>query len=185
VDIERTLETQRLKLLRIVAGLVVAVGFLALGPVSRVFSERGLGFVGSVLARAEAAARNLVITQVCLIAGRRGLALDCSLMVALSGADLVPEDTDVSWAACQRRLKVLRAVLSNLPRQALRLLRRIAKHARRKVRSHSQRFDPCHSISLRGGRRVAIRIERPPDKRCFSSLSILPLPECRVGGAGG
>jgi len=73
VDIERILETQRLRLLRIVAGLVVVAGVLTVGPVSRRFWEWTLGFVGVILMRAEAAAKYMLITQACLILDRCGL----------------------------------------------------------------------------------------------------------------
>jgi len=51
VDMERALETQRLKLLRVLAGLVLAVAFVSGAPLSRDFSRWARGVVASVLSR--------------------------------------------------------------------------------------------------------------------------------------
>jgi len=126
VDIERALETQRLRLLRMVAGLVVLVGFLSAHPVSRGFSIWTCRFVGSILSRAEAAARYLVIAQA-------------------------------------RMLKALRAILMDLPRHALRLLRRIEKQSRVDTHQPSPYPDTRLSTSCHDWRLAGNRIDRPPD----------------------
>ena len=181
MDIERTLETQRLRLLRIVAGLLVVVGFFAVGPVSRGFSDWVTRYVGSVLSRAEAAARCLVMTQACVIAARGGLAVDRGLLSAALAPEWSAEKPETSLAECQRRLQALRAVLLDVPRHALRLLRRIEKHMRRALRA--ARLSPCPglcpSASLSGWRLGVIRIERPPDKASPASLIFSPPPDPR------
>ena len=185
MDIERTLETQRLRLLRIVAGLVVVVGVLALGPVSRGFSVWVCGYVGSVLSRAELAARYLVIAQARLIAAQRGCDLDVSRFSETLVQSYAPPETASGVAEIRVRLRALRAVLMNVPRYALRLLRRIEKQVSGSGSRPSPRFDPCRSSDLCARRRAAIRIERPPDKGLFASLLISPLPGFRAGGVGG
>jgi len=178
VDVERTLETQQLKLLRIIAGLAVVLGVLAVGPVSRWFSEWTLGFVGSVLSRAEAAARYLFMTQAYLILRERGVDLDRNQISEALGAELIVDAPDVSLPECRRRLKTLRALLMDLPRHALHLLRRIEKRYRRAPRSDQNlsRTDMRRSSPLNAWRKTALRVERPPDKNWFAapSLSLPP-----------
>ncbi len=175
MDIEQTLETQRHRLLRIVAGLVVLVGVLAVGPVSRRFSDWTLGFVGSVLSRAEAAARYLLITQACLIISRNGLDLDRRRIPEFLAPVVIVDDdgTDISLTNCQGRLRALRAVLMDLPRYAGRLLRRMEKQVRRTTSGDqaSPRPEQNQSALLGRWRLAAKRVERPPDKvRCGSAV---------------
>ena len=164
MDIERALETQRLRLLRVIAGLVVLLGFLSVGPVSRGFSVWVCGFVGPVLARAEAAARYLVIAHAYRMAGRSGFDLDRRQISESFAGAFVTDDPDVSLLECQRRLKALRAVLMDLPLHALRLLRRIEKQRRRAMRADqaSPDMDADISESLCQWRLAGNRIERPP-----------------------
>ena len=174
MDLERTLETQRLRLLRLVAGLVVLVGVLSVGPVSRVFSVLICRYVGSVLSRAEEAARYLVIAHAYRVVARSGFDVDRSLISESLDRAVSADCADVSLPACRRRLKVLRAVLADLPRHALRLLCRIEKQNRRTMRvDHSS---PCPnarlSASLCQWRLAGNRIERPPDKNPLVSLSL-------------
>ena len=174
MDLERGIETQRLKLLRLVAGLVVLLGLLSVGPVSRVFSVSVCAFVGSILSRAEAAAKYLVIAQARLIVARRGMNWDRSRFSDPRARIFVADQIDVSLADCRARLKALRAVLMNLPRHALRLVRRIEQQIRGAaapnwpLRSAVRR----RSVSLCDWRLATRRIERPPDKTLPGSLII-------------
>jgi len=189
VDIERTLETQRLKLLRIVAGLGVVLGVLTVGPISRWFSEWTLGFVGALLPRIEAASRYMVITQAYLIGGRSGLRMDARQIAGCLAPILPLSETEISLPDCQKRLKALRLILSDLPRHAARLVRRIEKEARRAVRTIRV---PHHGEGssfalLSESQLITNRIERPPDKiRALhrSFYLFLPPPENRAGGVG-
>lgn len=162
---ERALDIQRLRLLRIIAGLVLLLGFLSVGPVSRGFSVWACGFVGSVLARAEAAARYLVIAHAYRLAARGGFDVDRKQLAACA-ARVSIADADVSLADCQRRLRVLRMVLKDLPRAALRLLRQIVKQARRTGAERA--FLPAPEVRLLGSpcdwRLARTRIDRPPDR---------------------
>ncbi len=176
MDIERTLETQRLKLLRIVAGLLVLVGVLAVGPVSRRFSVWTLGFVGSILSRAEAAARYMTVTQACLMADRCGLGVDRRQIAVPVVPVIAANDTVLSTDECRRRLRVLRATLSNLPRHALRLLRQIARRIHRSAKGCSPRVVICRSAAIQAWQHATKRIERPPDKRAPISSFLAPPP---------
>ncbi len=178
MDIERTLETQRLKLLRMVAGLVVSLGFMALGPVSRGFSNWVARYVGSILSRAELAVRFMLITQACLMVARRGMDIDRRQISAFLDPVLWTGETELSLSECHARLRAVRGVLLDLPRHAMRLLRRIKKRLRRGECSDPISPCPSHglSISFSGWRLAENRIERPPDKSCrhLWSLNLPP-----------
>ena len=187
MDFETALETQRLRLLRVIAGLVVLLGFLSVGPVSRGFSVWVCGFVASVLSRAETAARYLVIAHAYRIVAHSGFDVERSQISESFAPVFVAEDAEDSPAECQQRLKVLRAVLMDLPRHALRLLRRIEKQSRRAMGAGQPlpRFDVHLSALLCAWRLAGTRIERPPDDGLSASSSLLPPPGIPAGGVGG
>ena len=163
---ERTIETQRLRLLRLVAGLFVVVGFLSVGPVSRSFSLWARGFIGPILSRAEAAVGYLVIAQARRMAARTGDTADRSRFSVSVAPEFASCERDFSLWDARGRLKVLQAVLTDLPRYALRLLRRIEKQrARGAGASRSVPRPGAHfSALLCDGLLARNRIERPPDK---------------------
>jgi len=179
VDFERTLETQQHRLL--------VVGFFSVGPVSRGVSDWVARYVLSILSRAEAAARCLVMTQACIIAARGGLAVDRKLLSESVAPEFSADYSDVSLTECQRRLTDLRAVLMDLPRHALNLLRRIEKHMRRAQRTARPLRCPTPrlSASLSGWQLGINRIERPPDKAWPISSNFSPPPGIPAGGKGG
>ena len=181
MDFERTRETQRLKLLRIVAGLVVVVGFLSVGPVSRGFSIWVRELVGAILTRAEAAARCLVIAQAGSMLARSGTDMDRNVFSENLARVFTLDETEVSLTDFGQRLETLRAVLMNLPRHAARLIHRIQKHMRRATRAVRVSVDPklCVCAALEGWLKPGTRIERPPDKVGFTSLFFLPPPDLR------
>ena len=166
MDLERAIETQRLRLLRIVAGLLVAVGVLTIGPVSCRFSDWVLGFVRSILSRAETAARYLVIAQARLMSSRGGMDIDQSQFSVSIASVFVAEAADVSLPDCRERLNALLAVLTHLPRHAARLIRRIERQTRGVACACrlSHRFDERLLASLDDWRLAEPRIDRPPDK---------------------
>ena len=188
MDMERAIETQRLRLLRVVAGLVVAVGVLSVGPVARLFGL-GLGLVGSILSRAEVATRYLVLAQARRMAARHGNSVDWSqFSKSLSHVFDAPE-TEVSVSDCRARLRALRAVLMDLPRHALRLLRRIEDQMRGAAGAgpHLPRADERRSARIQGWRLAGNRIERPPDQTelLSASPSFLSPSGFRTGAADG
>jgi len=77
------------------------------------------------------------------------------------------EGAEVSVSECRARLKVLRGVLMDLPRHALRLLRRIEKQIRRAIGADqpSPGWAEALPASLCHWRLPGNRIERPPDHR--------------------
>jgi len=133
VDFERTLETQRLRLLRLVAGLVLLIGFLSVGPVSRGFSVAICRYVGSVLSRAEMAARYLVIAQAHRMVALGAFQGQRSQISESLAHAFVKTHADVSPSECQRRLKALRALLLDLPARDARICLR---RTRRRLFSH-------------------------------------------------
>ena len=165
MDMELAIETQRLRLHRLVAGLLVIVGFLSFGPVSRGFSDWTSRFVGSILSRAEAAARFLVIAQARRIATRHGFDGDHGKLLLVFTHELGACGTNPSLSDLRGRLEALQAVLKDLSRHALRLLRRLEKQCRRAACAyrHLPRAEERFLASLQGWRMAAIRIERPPD----------------------
>ena len=164
MDFEQAIETQRLRLLRLVAGLIVLLGFLSVGPVARGFSVSVCRFVGSVLSRAEAAARYLVMAQAHSMVAQSGFHVRQSQLSACFERVFAADESDLSVAECQRRMRVLRAVLKDLPRSARSLLRQIAKHARRtgRVLPVSPRPEARLPAPLCAWRLAQARIERPP-----------------------
>jgi len=182
VDIEQTLETQRLRLLRIVTGLFLLVEVLAVGPVSRRFSDWTFGFVGSVLSRSEAATRYLLITQTCLMVDSCGLGVTRSQITLSRLPEWDFDDVSVALPDFRQRLRALRAALLNLPRHALRVLRRIAKQMRRTPDKEPPHVHLCVTAPLSRWRQVPNRIERPPDKHKLDALRLLsPPPDARRG----
>ena len=187
MDFEQAVETQRLRLLRILAGLLAAVWFLSAYPVSRGFSVWTCRFVDSVLSRAEAAAQCLVIAQARIIAAHNGRRLDQRMVSDALSRVIIPDELDASLPDCQRRLKSLRAMLMDLPRHALCLLRRLEKRARRGARAC--RVSPCPELTLTAPlcawQLAEVRIERPPDKSNPVWHVTQPPPGFRAGGEGG
>ncbi len=175
MDFERAIETQRLKLLRLVAGLVVLVGVLSLGPISRGFSISVCRFVGAMLSRAETAAQYLVIAQARLMESRSGSAIGQSRLSESLARAFVVDEKAVSLSDCRERLKALLAVLTHLPRHAARLIRRIEKQMRGVISPCRLlfRFEKHPSPALRDRQLAGPRIERPPDK----GLPVSPFPD--------
>jgi len=180
---ERAIDTQRLRLLRLVAGLLVAVGILSVGPVSRGFSIWACEFVGSILSRAEVATRYLVVAQARRIAALRGGTVEMSRFSVPFAPEFPLCETQTTVRDLRLRLRALQAVLTNLPRHALRLMRRIGKR-RRSGAQVSPRPSTLFSGTLFDWRLAGIRIERPPDSILCTSFPILPPSGFRAGGEG-
>jgi len=117
-----------------------------------------------VLCRAESAAHCLVIAQARLILARRGLKVDARRFSEDLEHVFDTPKTAVSSADCQARLRALKSVLSDLPRHARRMIRRIERPMRDMTDAfrHVPRRDDL-SIPLTKWRLSAMRIERPPD----------------------
>ena len=178
MDLERAVETQRDALLRLLARLLFLVEVIACTPVSGRIPRWVSSMVSGVLHRAEMATGYLLIAcaRVLVAKGMSGglqkipapkdaapvLVWDCIRETAHFSLD-----DAVSASGLLMRIRALRAVLENLPREALRLLQRHAdaRFARRKmVFGDRQVCDFERSIMPAMARLCAARLERPPDK---------------------
>jgi len=176
LQIEHGIATQRLRLSRLVAGLLLAVNFLSFLPFSsesRHWLQRALL---SVLTRAECAAYYLVIAQAGVLAVRAGVFERPSQFYAamgdLGGPDFSSCEAGSYFAPLERRLKILRAMLADLPRYAVRLLRRVLSAGESRTRARGASFAVGFEVRLSGLRLAAEPIEKPPDK------APVPLPCC-------
>jgi len=171
VTIEQAIQTQRSRLLRLVAGLLVVLGFLSVGPVSRSFSDWACGYVSSILSRAELAARYLVIAQARRIVVRRGVTVDFRRVLEECAFDT--REGDLSLSDCIARLRVLQRILRNLSHHALRLIRWIEKRTRAACTDQAMpRPNVPLSASLQNWQLAKTRVERPPDIVSFAPPSI-------------
>ena len=183
MDLERALETQRARLLQLLAGWVVMLGFLSAGPLALPLPRWVRAFFATLVTRAEFAAQSLVQVSACLQI--TGGAVD-----PVRGQRPAPTSeatSDVpSTQALFQRIEALRLLLETLPRHTRRLLR--------VQKSVGVAFD--YSVPLRvlvsqdhgakaGANWVAPRVERPPDKAQtdFDGLVRTP-PALQAGGAG-
>jgi len=182
VDFEQTIETQRLRLLRVVAGLALLLGVLSLGPISRCFSISVCQFAAAILSRSEAAARYLVIAQARAMLGQSGIRVTQNQLFACHERVFVADENDVSLADGQRRLRVLRAVLKDLSRAAYRLLHQIAKQAKRTGTRAALLFPIIRlDAALCDWQLIRTRVERPPDKADLIPKITVPLSDPRRG----
>jgi len=179
MDLERALETQRLRLLRVVAGWIAVLRFLSGAPFSVPCSLRQ--FFASLVIRAELAAQYLVTVSVRLQGGnsqaRTGPKPDRAL-----GGDDVPSVEDL-----MRRMAALCDLLENLPRAARRLIRASDKGKRSQARPRpiltvvASPMTACAQITPES---LAPRTVWPPDIQCAQFVSI-PSPRVPAGGKGG
>ena len=185
MDIERAMETQRLRLLRVLAGLIAVVAFVSAAPFSSAVSRWFAESVFSILLRAEAAAQCLVIVQARLLAVRKGSDLNRASLPELRISRTLEIETPVSLKDLRKRLDALRALLSDLPRHGLRLLRSTEKRAFRAPRTHETAPSRAAPGGLTTLRIIGSRIERPPDKGNAQPSNLCTSPRFRAGGEDG
>jgi hypothetical protein len=160
-----------------VAGLFAAVVVLSVAPLSHRASHWIAGNVASILSRAELAARYLVIVQARLLAVRHDSRLEQEDLLDYGLRTGGFRQRDESLGALRERLDALRAVLEDLPRYGLRLLRRAEKQVRRLSRAKRQSTphpDSRDAETLCAQKISGSRIERPPDKSAPKVLNFLP-----------
>ena len=181
MNLERTLETQRVRLLRLLAGWIAVLGVLSFGPVALPMPRWVRAFFDRVLIRAELAAQFLMraialtqatsglVTQTPMARTERRMAVD------------VP-----SAQMLLRRMKALRDVLEDLPRYARRLLR-VWNTAGEAIDFSAP---PClipanGTLAMVSADWVQPRIERPPDKRMIALIGLAHLsPSFPIGAEG-
>jgi len=153
VDFERALETQRLALLRLLAGLAFVVVVASRAPAVSLVPQWVYASVLSVIVRIEAAVDSLMIVAVYVFCGSRGVGALAS--VAPSAA---PEDG--SAEGLLHRIAALRTILNDLPRHAKRLIKRLMR-----PRSKLAAATPPLSVACPPAKAAPypVRIERPPD----------------------
>lgn len=181
---EQALETQRLKLLRLLAGLAVALGLLSLAPAVSMLPRWVRSYVASVLVRAESAVHSLVIVAACGLLRAQTSGASVGLSFPSLPIEALPEETP-STAALFHRIKMLQAMLGDLPRQAERMVARMMKRES-EPRERSRAWDLFAEEFGTTDTPVAARIERPPDKQPRSDSRIMDLlpPDFRTEGVG-
>lgn len=174
MTMEWAVETRRLKLLRLLAGWLAAVGFLSVAPLAPAWTRWARGFLASVLSRAEAAAQCLVFIQAREIARKSGGDVDRAWLVRhVDLPSACALDAPPSLATLRRRIIALRRVLKTLPRHAMRLLRRMAAgcdgHERR------EQVETARAVGLiRAGQCHPLRVWHPPESRLLLRIFYLP-----------
>jgi len=179
---ERALEIQRVKLLRLLAGWFAIVGFLSAGPLRLELPRWMRAFFAALLIRAEFAAQSLVWVAACVAAKKTASpstqlhAASLPFIKPIASGDPVP-----STQALLHRMKALMALLENLPRHGLRLLRRRVRGKSKQPRLAAEwRSDSGSSLSRVRGL-ADQRIDRPPDKARLAK----PAFESSLPNAGG
>ena len=163
MEMERALETQRLALLRLLAGLAAALRLVAFAPAVSLMPRWVQSYVASLLERLESAAHSLVIVTACGVLRRQGMRSMGGLSFPPLPVRALTEDAS-SCAALLRQINQLRAVLEDLPRHAKRMIRRMLR-PKAKPRVPSVYRDVCAGILVVADAPIVERIERPPDKR--------------------
>jgi hypothetical protein len=169
---EYAINTQRLALIRLLAGWEVVIGVMSLPIFSGAVARRVLGFVSSLLSRAELAAGYLVVATVqnlsargvITVAGFKTKAQTDAMAARLFGAVHEPE-ASLTVREVQRRIWALRRILANLPRAALRLLRKLSKDGRAHKADAPYCSTPVDGAMAKAALRQDRRVERPPDKQ--------------------
>ncbi len=185
MDLEAALETQRLRLLRLVAGLLMAVGCLSGGSLRLPLPQSLRSFFASVLTRAELAGNNLVSVAVCLQGGAC-----CGVSADMPQPPRWYEDGDApSVAALMRRMATLRAILEDLSGAARRVMRKMARRTRSDEQGFGHPLPPCpaplHAEAQSKPKCLAPRMAWPPDRqRWRRKFGVITSPRIRAGGKG-
>ena len=181
MDFERAIETQRVKLLRLLTGWVVMLGVLSGGPLALPVPRWVCAIFQALLVRAELGAQYLIQVSAFTQTSGGAIAAVSALRPPSENSDTVP-----SAQSLLQRMCALRNVLENLPRHARRMLRvkRVAGEA----------FDYAAASSASAVRFALVavdpdwivpRVERPPDKLRSLDWCGLKLPlALRAGDAG-
>ena len=188
MEMEQALETQRAKLLRLLAGWFSLLEWLSFGPFQIELPRWVRVFFADLVIRAEFAAQSLIVVSARLSA-KNSLDGSSPTVHALQPLAKVVESADdvPSTATLLQRIKALRAALENLPHQRVRPLRHRTK--RQVASCRCKPNDPfvaegwgLHDLAL-----VRPRIERPPDRQVHSALAkrhLIASPRIRAEAVG-
>jgi len=167
MSLERALETQRLRLLRLVTGWLAVVTLMSVGPVAVPLPRCVRSFLSDLLARAECAVQNLIFVSARVQAGENWFVANDVRGCPVPLRDGSVADDVPSVAVLIRRMKAVRRMLLALPRYGRRLLRRL-----RPARSVSPpAFEAGSSRDvLRSAfsQWIVPGVERPPDTACLN-----------------
>ena len=172
MNVERALETQRVKLLRLLTGWFAVVVLLSAGPLALPLPVWFRSFLAGVLTRAEFAAQCLVRVSVCLQAHGGGCgAYDVPRSDFALGSDEELRDALPSSEVLIRRMNALRDLLENLPRHARRLLsvQTVVGEAF-DFRAPPRAFLSRDRLTTAGADWIGPRVDRPPDKMVEQSI---------------
>ena len=159
VDLERALEAQRVRLLRLLTGWLAVVALMSGGPLALPLPRWLRAFFADLLIRVEFAAQCMVQVSACLQAGQSGTVSSLRPMPVLRPAHSV--DDVPSVVALLRRMKTLRRLLRDLPRHGRRLLRRC--ESRRVSRRTSWAGLSRGASGFAMPQWIVPEVERPPD----------------------
>ena len=160
MDLEQSLETQRVTLLRLLAGWIAVLGVLSFGPVALPVPRWVRAFFDRLLIRAELATQFLV----------RAVALSQATDALVAPAPFLrargQQAVDVPSAqTLLRRMNALRNVLENLSRSARRSLAVQNRIGEAINFAAPSRLAPMRDrVGTVGVEWTRPRIERPPDK---------------------
>jgi len=160
VDLKRAIDTQRLRLLRLVTGWVALLGFWSVGPWAVPLPRWARSYFAALLIRAEGAAQNLLQASASMQAGSGFVASAPIRHPIGAGQGDAPSVPDLL-----RRMHALRETLENLHRRAWRLLRVPAVSGA--AFDWSKLLPPDKTPerwTMTDAVRARARVERPPDK---------------------
>ena len=173
MTIRPSITTQRIALLRLLAGWEIVLAVLACPVFAERFTQPVRGLLSSLLFKAELAAGYLVIAAARGLIKRGAVRADhfdpraqadalAGTLAALLSHAASDADDAITVDRLRRRITALKRVLRTLPRCALRLLRTLSGTRSTDESSLSPLSLP-HLTVPRALRR-AVRIDRPPDK---------------------
>ena len=183
MDLERALETQRIKLLRLLTGWIAVAGFVSCGSFVLPLPQELRRFFDSLLTRAELAGQYLARASECL-QGRNGRVVSDG---PLSPSPSHANDDAPSCANLVRRMEALRDLLDNLTWEKPRARRT----GRRVTRYHDceKRIGfvahPLHAANraIAKPEPHAPRAEHPPDRvQDFQVCHSIFTPSRKRGG---
>ena len=164
MNLERALEAQRVKLLRLLTGWFAVVALLSGGPFALPLPRWVRAFLRDMLTRAEYAAQCLVLVSARLQAGDRGVAVQNAPVSFLPLLSVQPVEDVPSTQILLCRMRALRRLLETLPRHGRRLLR----SARPKKVAGPSAFwrHPKRGFAAMVAvpQWIAPEVERPPDR---------------------
>jgi len=174
VDIERALETQRRKLLRLLTGLFAAFEILSVVSVDRELPRWFVSMSYYILCRAESAAQCLVLVQTRLLT-RQGV----DVVAVSQGRDYAKHKPpygrrlNSQGERLRNQIRALQDVLTNLRDHAVRKMRLDAERhlaalmqgtRSNRIVGFQRSADQALRLVPAGHELVLSRVERPPDK---------------------